>query len=578
MKLINWDGVDWRRVEFRVSRLQNRIYSASLKGDSGLVLFLQRILIKSLDSKLLAVRRVTTENKGKNTPGVDLRTYVSSREKAQLVSSLKVDGRFAPIRRILIPKPGRTEKRPLGIPVIRDRAKQALVLMALEPQWESRFEPNSYGFRPGRSPHDAVEAVFLSIKVSDHSSREKFVVDADLKGCFDNIDHQYLISKLDTLPIIRNQVKAWLRAGFFEGLHLPSNLYGEVPENPLGTPQGGVISPFLCNVALHGMEQHLKDWIIHQDWPYSQRHQSFTTNKVKSISLIRFADDFVIIHSDKGIALAAKDELSLWLKATSNLSFNEAKTSVRSSREGFNFLGFSFITIKRSNSYRTKIYPSKENFKQLIKKVGDSCRRYRSISSYDLIGVLRPIILGWANYFRYCECKYTFSVASRIIFQILRSWAFRRDRRHGRFSVKEKYFPSGKSYTYEGRAYSDNWILFGQKRSKGGLVEERFLPRISWVSSLKYVKVRGNSSVYDGHHFYWVQRLSKYSRFDRRTRKLLKIQAGRCPLCNGYFGHSSVIEVDHIIPLSKGGKDVYSNLQLVHRHCHILKTKQDLIG
>lgn len=513
MKLINWDGVDWRRVESRVSRLQNRIYSASSEGNSGLVLFLQRILLKSLDCKLLAVRRVTTKNKGKDTPGVDLQSSISSKGKAQLVCSLKVDGHSAPIRRLMIPKPGR--RRPLGIPIIRDRAKQALVLMALEPQWEARFEPNSYGFRPGRSPHDAVEAIFLSIRVSDSSLHERFVVDANLKGCFDNIDHDYLISKLDTLLIIKSQVKAWLKAGFFEGLHLSSNLYGEVTENPLGTPQGGVISPFLCNVALHGMEQHLKDWIIHQKWPYSNKHQSYGANKIKSISLIRFADNFVIIHSNRDIALAAKDELSSWFKTTSKLSFNEIKTSVKSSREGFDFLGFSFITIKRSKSYRTKIYPSKKNVKQLIKKVGDSCRKYRSISSYDLIGILRPITLGWANYFRFCECKNSFSFVSRIIFQILRSWAFRRDRRHGRFTVKEKYFPSGKSYTYEGRVYLDNWILYGQNCSKGGLVNERFLPRISWVSSLKHIKVRGNSSVYDGHHIYWVQRLSKYSRFDR---------------------------------------------------------------
>eukprot|EP00210_Caulerpa_lentillifera_P009609 g9166.t1 len=398
MKYINWDGVDWRRVESRVSRLQNRIYSASLEGKSGLVLFLQRIAINSLDFKLLAVRRVTTENKGKNTPGVDLQTYNSPKSKAQLVRSLKVDGRYAPIRRIMIPKPGRSEKRALGIPILRDRAKQALVLMALEPQWEARFEPNSYGFRPGRSSHDAVEAVFSSIRVSDHSFHEKFVVDADLKGCFDNIDHIILFQNLIPLLVLGgSQVKAWLKAGFFEGLHLSSNFYGEVPENLIGTPQGGVISPFLCNVALHGMEQHLKDWIINQKWPYLKKHHSYTINKIKSISLIRFADDFVIIHSNKDIAISAKNELSRWLKATSKLSFNEIKTSVKSSRECFNFLGFSFINIKRSNSYRTKIYPSKSNVKQLIKKVGDNCRKYRSISSYDLIGVLRPIILGWAN-------------------------------------------------------------------------------------------------------------------------------------------------------------------------------------
>nr|AYC63977.1 hypothetical protein [Flabellia petiolata] len=503
MKHFSWEKVDWSRVESRVNRLQNRIYLSSIGNRPGNVLFLQRILIRSFDAKLLAVRRVTTENRGKFTSELDLKTYITPSNKVRLVRRLTVDGRASPIRRVALPKPGTSEKRPLGIrspsasdPIIRDRAKQMLVLLALEPQWEARFEPNSYGFRPGRSPHDAMEAVFSSIRVSDQDSHKKFVVDANIRKCFDNIDHEFLVSRLDTLTVIQVQVRAWLKAGRFsaDGALARSD-YDNVPNNLVGTPQGVVISPFLCNVALHGMELHLKNWIISQSWPVSKPHHKYTANKVKSISLIRFAGDFLIIHSNRDIALRAKDEISRWLASTSKLSFNEDKTVVRSSREGFNFLGFNFITIKSSGSYKTKIYPSKKNYKRLVVRVGDLCRRLRSVSTYDLIKSLRPIILGWARYYKVCECKRSFSRMDYSIFNILRSWVFRRDRRHGRKRVKEKYFPSGKTYVFDGRRYTNNWVLSGKKSLKIGLVDEIFLPKLSWVKSIKHVKVQG--SFYD---------------------------------------------------------------------------------
>jgi RNA-directed DNA polymerase len=576
MKQFSWEKVNWSRVESRVKRLQNRIYKSSTQNSLGKVLFLQGILIRSLDAKLLAVRRVTTDNRGKSTPGLDQKIYLSPSSKIGLVRRLKVDGRAAPIRRVMVPKPGRSEKRPLGIPIIRDRAKQMLVLLALEPQWEARFEPNSYGFRPGRSPLDAMEAVFSSIRVIDHKSHEKFIVDADLRKCFDNIDHSFLVSRLDTLSVIRSQVLSWLEAGSFLGASLAPEDYDDIPKNLIGTPQGGVISPFLCNVALHGMEFHLKKWIVSQSWPVSKRHQKETKNKQNSISLIRFADDFLITHSNKDVAFEAKEEVARWLSATSKLSFNEEKTVVRSSKEGFHFLGFTFIHIKSSGSYTTKIYPSKKNRKRLVYRVGGLCRKLRSASTYDLIKSLRPVVLGWARYYRTCECKRAFSRMDFAIYHILRSWVFRRDRRHGRMRVKEKYFPSGESFVYEGRSYKNNWVLVGKKVLKHSRTDVIFLPKLSWVSSVKHVKVRGLSSIYDGDHIYWSLRLSRYSYFDTRTRNLLKMQSGRCNFCGQLFDPLSVMEVDHIIPLFKGGKDVYSNLQLLHRHCHVSKTRLDL--
>lgn len=495
-KTLLWQNINWSLVELRIDRLQKRIYKYSLDGKKDRTTFLQNLLINSLDAKLLAVRKVTTDNQGCETVGVDGITYTTPEQKMKLVEKLCIDGKAAPIRKVWIPKPGKAEKRPLGIPIIRDRAKQKLVLMALEPEWEAYFEPNSYGFRPGRSTQDAIEAIFLMLRNSSSKfTNGKYIFDADLKGCFDNINQDYLLKTLNTSPRITSQVKAWLKAGIFEGLTLDPPYFG-VEENQIGTPQGGIISPFLANVALHGMENFLKDWICTQNWPYESRHESFNANKKKSIGIVRYVDDFVIIHKDPLVLENAKVALSQWLANTSQLKYNEQKSRIIHSSTGFNFLGFSIINVVRNKATRIKIYPSNKNQKKLIKEIGDRCRKYRSISAYDLISSLRPKILGWGNYYRFCECKETFSKLDRHIFQILRAWVFRRDKRHGRKIVKENYFPSGRSYVYYGNTYQNNWILVGKTKDKGGTIQENFLPKLSWIESVKHLKVKDTASVY----------------------------------------------------------------------------------
>ena len=578
-KLI-WVDIDWRLVEVRIKTLQDRIYIASKLGKMKRMHFLQNILLNSLDAKLLATRKVTTESKGRKTPGLDNELISTPTAKMDLVRELKIDGIAAPIRRVWIPKPGKTEKRPLGIPIIRDRAKQKLVLMALEPEWEAKFEPSSYGFRPGRSCHDAVEKIFLSLR--NHKGRSgkpecKFILDADLKGCFDNIDHDYLLKSLNTVPRIEKQVRAWLKAGIFEGLTLATSLYGDIRENEMGTPQGGVISPFLANVALHGMENFLKSWIKTQTWPVppGREDRLWTRNKISSITIVRYADDFIVTHLDKTVIENAKLALENWFASTSKLTFNSTKTRIIPATEGFEFLGFSFINIVRQGQFRIKIYPSKKKQLSVINKIGDVCQKSKSVSAYDLISTLRPIILGWANYFRYAECKVIFQKLDYAMFGILRSWVFRRDRRNNRQEIKERYFPSGKVYTYDKRLYKDNWILVGKKREKDGEVKTNYLIRFSWVASIKHVLVAGTNSVYDKKlSVYWSKRTLQYGGLSLRERTLLKTQKGVCSYCQALIENSEV-EVDHIIPKAKGGKDHYNNLQLLHRMCHVEKTRKE---
>jgi len=227
---VEWKDVNWAKAEWAVFKLQKRIYRASQRGDVKLVRRLQKMVVKSRYAKLIAVRKVTQENKGKNTAGVDGVKSLDKKQRMSLVNELEIDAKARPARRVWIPKPGRQEKRPLGIPTIRDRAKQALLKLVLEPEWEAKFESESFGFRPGRSCHDAIEAIRIVI-----TAKPKYVLDADIARCFDQINHQKLLAKIDTIPKFRRQIKAWLKAGVFEE--------GNWKETDRGTPQGGVITP-----------------------------------------------------------------------------------------------------------------------------------------------------------------------------------------------------------------------------------------------------------------------------------------------------------------------------------------------
>jgi RNA-directed DNA polymerase len=236
-----WSTLPWKRFEQQVFKLQKRIYRASRRGDVRTVHRLQRLLTKSWAAKCLAVRRVTQDNRGKKTAGVDGVKNLRPRQRLDLARSLLLNAKAQPVRRVWIDKPGKPEKRPLGIPAMRDRAGQTLVRLALEPEWEARFEPNSFGFRPGRSCHDAIQVVFAGIR-----QKPKYVLDADTAACFDRISQKALLEKLHTFPSLRRAIHGWLKAGILEGKELfPSEV---------GAPQGGPLSPLIANVALHGLE------------------------------------------------------------------------------------------------------------------------------------------------------------------------------------------------------------------------------------------------------------------------------------------------------------------------------------
>ncbi len=316
---VEWNQINWRKAERLTFKLQKRIYRASERGDVKAVRKLQKTLINSWSNKVLAVRRVTQDNTGKRTAGVDGIKLLTPKQRFELVSQLKTTGKSQPTRRVMIPKPGTNESRPLGIPTMYDRALQAVVKAALEPEWEAKLEPNSYGFRPGRSCHDAIGAIFDSIRY-----KAKYVLDADIAKCFDRINHKALLDKINTYPGLRRQIKSWLKSGVLD--------QGEIFPTKVGTPQGGVISPLLANIALHGMEERVKQYAETLTKGYSGINKK---DKRGSLSLIRYADDFVIIHKDIEVILACQKIIAEWL-SDFGLELKPSKTKLTHTLNEYN--------------------------------------------------------------------------------------------------------------------------------------------------------------------------------------------------------------------------------------------------
>ena len=559
---LTWDNIDWGNSYKMVRSSQRRIFKASQLGDIRKVRQLQQRLIRSSHAKQIAVQQVTTLNKGKNTPGVDGFVTTNSSMKLTLAKKLHLNGKASLVKRVWIPKPGKSEKRPLGIPTIQDRAKQALAKLALEPEWEAKFEPNSYGFRPGRCSHDAIEAIFLNLR----TKTDKLVYDADIRKCFDKIDHDALIVKLKTFPLMERQIIAWLKAGIMDE-------YANTPRcHTTGVPQGGIISPLLANIALHGLEEHLKGYVSSRNFPkpYPEASRG-AKSKRKALGVIRYADDFVLIHRNAEIMEKVILETKDWL-ANVGLELSPEKSKLRKASETFTFLGFQIALVSKQGQYRVKITPSKENVKRLTDKTRNIIQNNKSASAYSLIYLLRPVLVGWGNYFRYCECKETFSKVDNVIFNQIRAWVFRRAIRQGRKAVKQKYFPADRIYKFQNRTYKGNWILNGTRTLKGGKPRTTHLPKLAWIASEKYVKVKETASVFDGNHLYWAERSPRYSTLSTRVCNLLKRQKGICNACKIKFQIEDRMEVDHIVP----GLDQYNNLQLLHRQCHVKKTKIDL--
>lgn len=557
---IIWNSIDWKKIQLRVWRIQNKIYDCSLKNDKHRVKKLQKTLINLFEAKLLAVRKVTQDNRGKKSAGVDGVKFLTPTQRVSLVCKMKINGRCDPIKGRLIPKPGIPgEFRPPGIPTINDRAKQALVLLVLEPEWEAKFEKNSYGFRPGRRTHDAIEAIHSSINKSP-----KYVLEGDIRKCFDQIDHDALLEKLDTFPQMRRQIHTWLKAKIV--------MQNETIFPEKGTPQGGILSPLLANVALNGIEEYLSDWVAEIPASSPGGHRISKPNRRKRLLYVRYADDFVVLHPEREIIESAKALIEKFIKPM-GLELHPDKTSITHTyrkiedrNPGFKFLGFwirnyyvgSTKRGKRGEEYKTFIRPNQQNISDVLRKIKIILRQSRNV--VNVVDRLNPIIRGWANYFSTVASKQTFSTMdSKLMIQLM-AWAKRKHPTRSKKWIRSRYLFRDIS---EGKSR----LRFGYTEKKGKIIG---IYAFAETPIIRHIKVIGSKSIYDNDIIYWSQRgraLGNKAN-SKSILRLLKAQDGRCNLCGLKFMPRDVIEVDHIKPKNLGGLDIYENLQLLHGHCH----------
>lgn len=550
--MYEWKAIPWRKLERKVFKLQRQIYQASQRGDVKAVHKLQRLLMKSWSAKCLSVRKVTQDNQGKKTAGVDGIKSLTPQQRLLLVSQLEVKQRAKPTRRVWIPKPGKDEKRPLGIPTMHDRAHQALVKLALEPEWEAKFEPNSYGFRPGRSCHDAIEAIHVSI-----CHQPKYVLDADIAQCFDKINHEALLAKVGTFPLIRHALKAWLKSGVMDN--------GKLFPTQEGTPQGGVISPLLANIALHGLETKIR-----ASFPASPRQDGAGRKLEKRIykswkpEVIRYADDFVVLHRDPHVIQKCKEIAENWLKDM-GLELKPSKTRITHTLEtvdgksGFEFLGFEIRQFqvgkyKSRSGFKRIIKPSKDAVKRHLAKLTETLERCRTAPQSALIDHLNPVIRGWANYYSTVNSKETYKELDHLLWEKLYySWARRRcGSKTNRTDRASKYWEVNRG---------GGWVFKASDKS--------ILLTHAGTPIVRHVKVKGEASPFDGNWTYWTRRRGKYPTLHKKVAMLLKKQGGKCTHCGLYFRDDDLHEVHHKDGNHRNNKT--ENLELLHRHCHDTK-------
>ena len=461
---LNWNSINWKKVEKKVQELQRRIAKAVGEGKFRQAKSLQWLLTHSFYGKLLAIRRVVT-NKGKTTPGVDGVVWNTPRKKMQAVNLLKRRGyRPLPLRRVYIKK--KTGKfRPLSIPTMRDRAMQALHALSVVPVAETTGDPNSYGFRDRRCCADAIKQCYICLA---KRSSARWILEADIQACFDRIDREWM---LNNILIDKRILRSWLDAGYVDK--------GKLYPTKAGTPQGSIISPVLANMTLDGLE-----WAVKNAVP-----------KGAKVHVIRYADDFIVTGESKEILQDKVRPAIRRFLSQRGLNLSGEKTRITRIEDGFDFLG------QHLRKYGEKfiVTPSKNSVKGIVTKTRKIIKSHTGTKTVDMIGMLNPAIRGWANYHRHACSKKTFSYVDYCIFKNLWKWAKTRHPNKKAQWIQNRYFRT---------IGNRKWCFFAAQKTEGGESHVIDLLHMSTVKIVRHTKIRGNANPYDSR---WREYFSKRS-------------------------------------------------------------------